>query len=266
MKKIAAIIVTLCIMFFGVEWVYAQPLQRHTFEIGTEIYYKYYDEPDVMQESGMMYGLVGSYTYHNKLMFKLEGRGSWGQMYYSNSGNIKGINDYLLEARALAGYDFLILEVHSITPYLGFGYRYLNDDSSGRISTTDARGYERESNYFYSPIGIEAIANLGKTLSLREVIEFDYFWMGIQKSHLSDAVIGLNDIKNQQNKGYGLRGSITLHITGKKIDFEIGPFIRYWSIEKSETETITYFGTPYAFGYEPTNYSVEAGIMGSIKF
>ena len=41
MKKIAAI--TLCIMFFGVGGVYAQPLQRHTFEIGTEIYYKFYE-------------------------------------------------------------------------------------------------------------------------------------------------------------------------------------------------------------------------------
>jgi hypothetical protein len=264
MKKIAAI--TLCIMFFGVGGVYAQPLQRHTFEIGTEIYYKFYEEPDVMQENGMMYGLVGSYTYHNKLMFKLEGRGSWGQMAYSNSGNINGINDYLLEARALVGYDFPILKVHSITPYLGGGYRYLNDNSAGRISTTGARGYERESNYFYSPIGIEAIANVGKTLSLREVIEFDYFWMGIQKSHLSDAVVGYNDIINTQKKGYGLRGSITLHITGKKIDFEIGPFIKYWSIEESETDIVTYFDTPIAVGFEPTNYTIEAGIMGSIKF
>ena len=264
MKKIGAI--TLCIMFFGVGGIYAQPLKRHTFEIGTEIYYKFYEEPDVMKERGMMYGLLASYTYHNKLMLKLEGRGSWGQMDYSNSGDIDEIENYLLEARALVGYDFPILKVHSITPYIGAGYRYLNDDSAGKISTTGARGYEREANYIYSPIGIEVLTNLGTKLSIREVIEFDLFWRGIQKSYLSDAVAGLNDIKNKQKKGYGLRGSITFHITGEKIDFEIGPFIRYWGIGKSETKTVTYYGTPIAVAVEPRNYTIEAGVIASMKF
>lgn len=264
MKKIAMI--TLCIIFFGVGGVCAQPLKRHTFEIGTEIYYKYYEEPNVMREKGMMYGLVGSYTYHNKLMFKLEGRGSYGQIDYRNSGDIDGIDDYLLEARALVGYDFIIEKKHCITPYIGGGYRYLNDDSAGEISSTGARGYERESNYFYSPVGIEVTAILGKTVSLREILEFDYLWRGIQKSHLSDVDAGYNDIKNTQKEGYGFRGSVTLHFTTKRIDFEIGPFIRYWWVDDSDEETVTYYGTFYGYGYEPENYTIEGGIMGSIKF
>jgi len=53
-------------------------IKKHAFELASEISYRIYEEPDVMKEKGMMYGLVGSYTYRNKIMLKVEGRGSWG--------------------------------------------------------------------------------------------------------------------------------------------------------------------------------------------
>jgi len=264
MKKILTI--TICMIFVNLGNVYAQPLKKHTFEIGPEISYRTYKEPDFMEEKGMMYGLVGSYTYHNKLMLKVEGRGSWGKVDYSNSGKIEDVEDYLLEARALIGYDFPIMKVHAVTPYIGIGYRYLNDDSSGKISTTGALGYERESNYLYSPIGIEVMVNLGDGLSIGESIEFDYFWGGKQKSHLSDAIPGLNDVGNKQKEGYGLRGSIGLLIKTEKMYFDIGPSVRYWNIKKSEIETLTNYGTPIGYAWEPKNNTLEIGFKVSIKF
>jgi hypothetical protein len=63
-----------------------------------------------------------------------------------------------------------------------------------------------------------------------------------------------------------LRESLTLQKKGKKIDIEVGPFIRYWNIKKSETETITYYGIPIGYGWEPKNRSTEIGIFGAIKF
>jgi hypothetical protein len=259
MKKVLALV--MCFMFVGVASVSAQTetgalIKKHAFELASEISYRIYEEPDVMKEKGMMYGLVGSYTYRNKVMLKVEGRGSWGEVDYSNSEEIDNITDYMLEFRGLGGYDFSILKTFIITPFVGIGYRYLNDDFS----------YERESNYLYSPIGIGFIAGLGKDWSLGGTGEYDLFWWGKQKSHRSDVLAGLNDLENRQKKGYGFRGSITLEKKFKKVIFQGGPFVRYWNIEKSETETITYLGTPIGVGWEPENNSTEVGFILGVKF
>jgi hypothetical protein len=81
MKKV--LVLTICFTFAGMGSVSAQlELKKHTFELGTEISYIKYEEPDVMEDKGMMYGLVGSYTYHDKVMLKAEGKGSWGEVDY----------------------------------------------------------------------------------------------------------------------------------------------------------------------------------------
>ena len=264
MKKLLAL--TICFMFVGVGSLSAQTetstlLKKHTFEVGHEISYRTYREPDVMKEKGIMYGLVGSYAYHSKIMLKAEGRGSVGWVDYSNSGKIDDIRDYLLEVRGLGGYDFSIPNLGFITPFIGIGYRYLNDDSSGEVSTTGALGYKRESNYFYSPIGISFITGLWNGWSFGATIEYDYFWWGKQKSHLSD-VPGYYDISNRQKKGDGFRGSIIIQERFKKIDFKAEPFIRYWNIKKSEI-TVDPVGDSWI---EPKNKSTEIGIMLGVRF
>ena len=268
MKKV--LVLTICFMFVGVGSISAQSetstlLKKHTFEVGPEISYRTYKEPDVMKEKGMMYGLVGSYTYHSKIMLKAEGRVSVGWVDYSNSGKIDDIRDYLLEVRGLGGYDFSISNSF-ITPFIGIGYRYLNDDSSGEVSTTGALGYERESYYLYSPIGISFITGLRDGWSFGGTLEYDYFWWGKQKSHLSDVNPGYNDISNRQKKGDGLRGSIIFQERFKKVDFKAELFIRYWNIKKSNTETWTYYGTPIGYAWEPKNVSTEIGIMLGVRF
>ena len=51
MKKLAGAVI--CIVFaFGAGNVFAQPLKKHTFEIGPEISYRVYKEPGVMKEEG----------------------------------------------------------------------------------------------------------------------------------------------------------------------------------------------------------------------
>ena len=120
---------------------------KHAAEIGTEISYIKYKEPGIMDEKGMMYGVVGSYTYHNTLMFRAEGKWSYGKVDYDGELSdgtpytINNIDDYILEFRGLLGYDFFLSQTLSLTPFTGFGYRYLNDDPS-----FDSAGYKRESN------------------------------------------------------------------------------------------------------------------------
>ncbi|MDD4910203.1 MAG: hypothetical protein PHR44_05940 [Candidatus Omnitrophica bacterium] len=245
----------------------AEPI-RHKMELGTEISHITYEEPGVMEEKGVFYGVAGSYTYRDALslpvsnvssyMLKVEGRFAAGEVDYtsSSSGSIDDIDDYLWEARGLAGYDFSSSYTTSvITPYTGIGYRYLNDDGAGKISTTGGAFYERESNYLYSPIGIEIAAKLEDGWSIGGLFEYDYFWWGKQKSHMG-ILPGYYDIENDQEKGYGLRGSLKLKREGKIVDFIIEPFIRYWDIKDSEV-TIDPDGDGWI---EPENNSTEYGL------
>jgi hypothetical protein len=266
MKRTLAFII--CFMFMGIGTIFAEPLKTHTFELRPEISYIVYKEPEVMKEKGIMYGLVGSYTYHKGLMLKAEAKGSYGKLDYDGSTwggtplTIKHIPDYMLEFRGLGGYDLLTSKAIIITPYTGIGYRYLNDNPHKQYFG----GYERESNYIYSPIGMDFIINFETGWSLRQIVEYDLFWRGQQKSHLSNVDPGLNDASNRQNKGFGLRGSITLQKKGKIVNVEVGPFIRYWNIKESKTDILTYYGIPVDYVIEPKNKSTEIGINCALKF
>ena len=236
--------------------------KKHTFELGPEISYMTYKEPGVLKEKGTMYGLVGSYTYHNRIMLKVEGRGSFGKVDYYNRGGApvpeNNNPDYMWEVRGLGGYDFPILKSSILTPYLGIGYRYFNDD-------VQSRPYERESDYIYSPIGIGFITGVWNGWSIGGTGEYDYFWWGKQTSHPIDDLPGLIDIESRLKNAYGLRGSVTLEKRYKKVIFEGGPFIRYWNIKKLEPVSLNY-GIPIEPSWISKNHSTEVGFKLAVKF
>ena len=243
-------------------------LPIHSFEIGPEISHIEYKEPGVMKEDGIMYGIGAAYTYRiNATMFRVEGKYSYGQVDYQNSGTIDGIDDYMFEFRGLFGFDYRISDKSIITPYIGFGYRYLNDDTGGKISSTGASGYERESNYYYSPIGVKTLSDMGNGWSWGITAEFDYFWGGRQYSYLSDvSAVAYSDADNTQNDGYGLRGSVRVQGKGDTVSFVVEPFIRYWEIERSEYDYVLYKGVPNTAVVEPENESTEIGVMFMVLF
>lgn len=245
------------------------------FELGYEFSNIIYKEPSVMREEGSMYGVSGSYTYfgwfsplpreNNKSMLKIEGKYSSGRVDYKNSGTIDNIRDYMIEVRGLIGSVFYRRKT-AVIPYLGFGYRYLNDDSGGKISSTGAYGYERESNYYYMPIGANFITDLNQGWFFETTLEYDIFIKGKQISHLSDVTPAYNDLRNRQKNGYGLRGSLRLRKEFGIVDFVLEPFIRYWNIKKSEDAYITYSGVIIGYGYEPKNNSREYGLKLAARF
>ncbi len=240
---------------------------RHFLEIGPEISYIEYREPGIMSEKGLMYGVDAAYSYHNGVMIMVAGRFSYGQVDYQNSVNFNNIDDIIFEVRTLGGYDFKLSKSFTMTPFIGLGYRYLRDDMAGRSSSSGSeKGYLRESNYYYSPIGIEAVNVFDNGWSAAAIIEYDYFWKGKQKSNYSTADVGYNDVENDQNSGYGLRGSIMIKKQTARLFFVIEPFLRYWNIDKSEIENRTYHGTINAAVWEPKNESTEIGIKFTIGF
>ncbi|OGW98450.1 MAG: hypothetical protein A2Z81_08360 [Omnitrophica WOR_2 bacterium GWA2_45_18] len=244
---------------------------KKTFELGTEASWIKYEEPDVMEEEGVMGGLNASLSerWANHVVVQADGHINWGSVDYDSNGtgSIDNISDFLGEARVSAGYDFYVLEASRVTPYVGFGYRYLLDEIGGETSSTGALGYDRESNYFYVPIGFETQTAINDSWRLGFTLEYDLFISGKQKSHLEDAIAGLDTLENDQDEGWGARGSIRLTKVSDRFDFFLEPFVRYWNIAQSDTKSITYSGTPIGVvGYEPKNNSTQGGVKLGMQF
>lgn len=254
---------------------WAEPFRQHTFGIVPEVYRFVYEEPGIsMKEQGMMYGGCLFYAYHkdpeqNSWMMRLEQRAGYGQVDYSQevSGSIDNIVDYMMETRALFGYDLHTEPGSVYTFYTGFGYRYLNDDSKGTVSTKHKLGYERESNYYYTPFGLEAVVDYNNGWAAGAELEFDWVWLGRQISHLGDASSVFGTVHNNQNKGIGLRGALKLMRKTQAYDFTFGPFIRYWSIDDSEHSQLLDLGDDdVLIGLEPRNRTTEFGGTASLQF
>ncbi len=253
-------------------------LRKNQIEFGGEISRISYKEPIFnLEEEGNMYGIYGSYTHHMKKgeplytevinMYKIEAKGSYGVVDYEStpSGTIKDIDDYMIEVRLLLGYDMLPSETTMVTPYAGFGYRNLNDDSSGKRSSRGALGYERSSNYYYLPLGFDLKHQINAGWQIGVNGEFDVLLFGQQKSYLSDVSTSYPDLTNDQKRGYGLRGSVPIIKVGSKFNFVLTPFIRYWNIKDSETSTAVGNGLIFS-GYEPKNTSTEFGVKLGVQY
>lgn len=256
------------------------------YEMGLETSRIRYVEPGLMEDKGTMSGVFLNYTHRTQVnqkwqnwqdsfsekstvnMFRLEGKYSWGEVDYhsSGTGTISHIKDHMLELRGLAGYDMPIHDALLVTPFIGLGYRYLNDDKGGLRSSTGHYGYERESQYLYLPLGIEGSTKWGSRLQMVLRMEYDYLIRGRQKSHLEDVADGFDTLVNEQRRGYGFRGALRFMYATPYVDVFVEPFIRYWWIKNSKVMTIQYEGVPVGMGLEPENKSTEYGLRLGVNY
>ncbi len=228
-----------------------------SWTIGPQISWFEYEEPGVMEEDGVFYGVTVSATRFLRAsesrdtLWRFEGGIAAGQVDYDGAlmngtpYKVDGNDDVLANARLLWGcvwHD----ETHSNHVFAGLGYRYLGDDSSH-----DPAGYKRHSNYFYLPIGYERGCKLSEGWYLGLGAEFDLLLYGLQRSELFGG--GYEPIRNDQDfgSGYGLRGTLEIRHQGKTLDMSLAPFIQYWWVDDSDLD--------HGF-YEPENNSTQIGL------
>ncbi len=198
--------------------------------IAPEVSHYRYKEPGVMTNEGTLYGVVGSYTFHNLgdddfslpgangddlnswSAIRIEGRLGFGEVDYDGSFmdgtplSTSGTDDLLIDVRLLWGREWQPARcVHAA--YVGLGYRYLNDDSSEQLG-----GYERESNYLYIPLGARRDFDLAGRWDLGLTGDFDVLIVGRQISHLDDADPALPTVRNWQWPGFGAAVSVELGV------------------------------------------------------
>ena len=228
-------------------------------EVGFAISYYQYQEPSLMSLKATNLG----FSYIGKLIFQdswfvcadLAATVSYNANYtsYGTGSSNNNEENWYTDIRSLFGRNFEF-ENFALSPYAGFGYRYLDNDSSGMVTSTGHIGYRRESNYYYLPIGIAHQIDLSSQSKLITNFEFDSLIVGKQISHLS------NRYTNTQKNGYGFRVSAMYQID----NLLIGPYLTYWCINISD---IYYVDTSKGIGlYEPKNNTIEAGLKFSYRF
>ncbi len=176
-----------------------------------------------------------------------------GPAKYAGSGTLDGYFYYKFRAEAYLAYEY-----HDLSPFVGLGYRWLYDDSGGRITSTGFSSYDRQSQYFYLPLG--GIYQFTDNFKVKA--QYNYLVYGKQTSFLSD-IAGFSDIENDQNNGWGV------DITFDYRPFDrigVYTFFRYWDIDDSETTVGFISGSAAFVAFEPMNQTVEFGLGISYKF
>ena len=227
----------------------------HTFSLGAEGFFYNYREPNLMEDKGALFGLNGEYfyTFQNNLFLGMEGRIALGQANYKSkgTGRAKNFNQFIFEPRFLLGYDFH-LENFTIAPYVGLGYRFKSDYSAGKFTTTGHYGYDRESQYFYLPLGLKMNGDFSEKWDWQARTEFDILLAGSQLSKIPH-----NKTRHHQDSGWGAKVEYLVghKFTSGKLSF--GPFFNYWDIDDSNIVNNL---------VEPKNYTVELGLKAKWTF
>lgn len=260
-------VLIICCVCFVLLCGSAQARENHKnidVSIGFQSYYHEYKEPGLMKNEGFFYGISYS-VFHEKenTLFGLEGLLAYGQVDYSSvsTGNSDDIDDICADNRIILGYAVYNDQKTRITPFVGVAYRFLQDDSKYQRTTTNHIGYLRESNYFYSPVGVKIKIQYANGWSLMPELEYDYFWFGRQESELG-YLAGIEDMSNDQEDGYGYRLSLTLEKKTLQTGYSFQVFYRFWDIDTSDIDTDR-FGN---IGVEPANETSEYGFNFSILF
>ena len=256
MKRLT-ILLTALILLICSGFAFSGGLPDESWEAELEISHMTYEQKDTMEEDGFMYGLDGSYTFRNDYMLRAEGRLSYGWLDYtgSDSGTANSLPNTVMELRGVGGYDLTILHRYLLTPYIGLGYRYIKDAAGGKTTTTSTSLNDKETSYYYAPIGLDSITKISNSWNLWANLEYDYF---------IDGTVTTGSTENDQDTGYGLRASAKFIKDGALHAFStvweniaIEPFIRYWWVDKSDTVS----GTT-----EERNNSTEFGLHLSVAY
>lgn len=217
-----------------------------------------YEEPNFMSLQGLKNGLDLRFTQAQlaqPTFIREEFRFAAGTVDYQSkdTGSHNSEPDWYFEGRILTGSDWFLGNA-VISTYTGLGYRFLLNDGRG-LSTTNAAGYRRESNYLYLPLGILYRIESTDVAQWTGVVEYDHLLAGNQFTRLSDAGLGYADLNSKQDKGYGVK----LRLTYSTTDWFFGPYLHYWDIADSRIDVIYKNGLPAGYGVEPKNRTTEFG-------
>lgn len=273
MKKLNSLLVLAGVATFSSLPVKAQSKSdalktQTTNQIGLTVSSYSYEEPSLnvkMDATNVGIEYLGTYAFKNNWYILGEFDYNNGPVKYSGSGTASGIPQYYYNLKAAVGYDFAF-DGFVISPYIGLGYRFLDQSLGGTTTSTGAKGYDRQSTYNYIPIGaIHRFAVNDNKAKIETTLEYNYLMSGNQYSGLGSVNPYIGNQNNAQNSGYG----VNLTILYKQDNWGFGPYYKYWNIQNSQTNTGSFVAGGRGYTYsvlEPANTTNEYGVKLTYSF
>lgn len=249
----------------------------NSYSIGVEGFRDLYREPDLNLTDRANYGsITGYYSRSNgKTFLALDARGSYGKDdYQSPSGNLSGVPQWEFDARARFGIT-RPLWGGALSPYIGIGMRYFRDEGKGYVTDLNAAAYDRRILQTYIPIGASLAYQMEDGWTVTPQAEADFMFYGNVDSRLTNVgpvnvpgfgIGQFNDpANNTQHFGIGGRSELMFGKSMGNYSFQAGPFIRYWYVNKSDTQTyLDNSNNPVIDVYEPKNNRTQVGIAARV--
>lgn len=250
---------------------------RFDGEINLGIDYYHYKEPDVMDISGPMLSIDGSFGVGYKLFkFALDGyfsthmgANTYEGGLYNNATNqtisySTNSQDWYLGIASRVGASFMVVQKEVVFIYAGLGYRFLHNLMIDKPDIKAA--YERDQGYLYFLVGIDGEIPITKLFSLLADFQYRQLLYGHQMSGLS--ALGYDhDLYFTQTDGMGGRVSIG----GKfyflnQIALKLKLYFDFWAIEASNL-IAGYQGGKYINTFvEPRNLTRSLGVSVGVSF
>lgn len=249
---------------------------ENSFRVGVEGFRDNYKEDSVgLNDNANMGSFTADYIHSaNGYFTSVQTRGSYGKDdYKSISGTLNGIPQYEGELRVISGVSIPIKAiggVHAIVPYIGLGSRFFYGNGKNLQTNLGKLGYDRRIAQFYIPVGVSWEFTHGD-LTFWPNFEVDPMFYGRVNSRLSNInyAVPANeaefDITNQQRKGFGLRGEMMVGQKLESLNWQVGPFVRYWSVKDSELKYDAGGSVP-GYVLEPENTRLQAGAALRVQF
>jgi hypothetical protein len=250
----------------------AQTQTRRGFEVGAEILdYSYRERlggKTVASDDGRFYGLAASFVagLGRGYLFRARLAMDFGSVDYSSEdGEIENVRQSIGQLELHAARDFPLGRSATVTPFSGLGSRILSDKSGGEETESGVLGYDREISYAYVPLGAAVTTQIAASSTLTLSAQYNWVVGGDAESKLSRIDPEFPDLRMDIPGGHGLEASAIVGIPAGRTQVRVGPFVRHWNIQQSESLTFEEDGEAIEL-FEPRNRTTELGLRLSLAF
>ena len=250
----------------------AQTQTRRGFEVGAEVldysYRERFEGETVASDDGRFYGLAASFVagLGGGYLFRTRLSTDFGSVdYSSDDGEIENVRQSIGQLELQVARDFPLSHGATVTPFIGLGSRILGDNSGGKETETGFLGYDRDIAYAFVPIGAAVTTQLGASNTVTLSAQYNWVVGGDAESKFSDIDPEFPDLKMEIPGGHGLEASAMIGIPVGRTQLRVGPFMRHWNIQQSESLTFEEDGEMIEL-FEPKNRTTELGVRLSLAF